>query len=148
MTQPGSESTHPLLPLNLRRIEAEAGLTPEQVESLRKLLWARRQSLLREQREHLDVRFPPADPVSEAEEEAARTNQQETILGLAESERALLQLVERALRKIDDGTYGVSEESGDAIAFERLQALPWARFTAAEQEVLEREARSRRSGLG
>jgi DnaK suppressor protein len=137
------ESTGQQLPLNLRRIQSNSGLSPDQVESLRQLLVARRQTLLREHEEHLEVRFPPSEQVSEAEEDAARTNQQEMLLGLAESERALLQMVERALRKIEDGTYGLSEESGDPIPFERLRAVPWARFTASEQEVLEREVRAR-----
>ena len=34
--------------------------------------------------------------------------------------------VERALRKIDEGTYGVCERCGNPIAIERLEALPWA----------------------
>jgi hypothetical protein len=76
MTQPATGSVESTLPSNLRRIQAEAGLVPEQVETLRTLLSDRRKSLLREQQEHLDVRFPPSDPISEAEEDAARTNQQ------------------------------------------------------------------------
>lgn len=132
-----------LLPLNLRRIQEAAGLTPDQVDDLRRSLVRRRVELLRDHDEHISARFPPSEPVSEAEEDAARTNQQETFLGLAEAERVLLQMIDRALRKIEDGTYGVSEESGEPIAYERLRAVPWARFTAPEQEQLEREARAR-----
>jgi DnaK suppressor protein len=37
-----------------------------------------------------------------------------------------LALVERALAKIDDGSYGVSDVSGRSIAKERLEAMPEA----------------------
>lgn len=41
--------------------------------------------------------------------------------------------VERALQKIDDGTYGLSDESGDPIPIERLEVLPEAILTVQEQ---------------
>ena len=37
-----------------------------------------------------------------------------------------------ALRKIEDGSYGISEASGDPIPFERLRAVPWARTDSDE----------------
>lgn len=41
--------------------------------------------------------------------------------------------IERALQKIDDGTYGLSDESGDPIPQARLEAVPEAIFTVEEQ---------------
>ena len=52
---------------------------------------------------------------------------------VARNVRRLAQ-IERALEKIDDGTYGLSDASGDPIPIERLEALPEAILTAAEQE--------------
>jgi len=49
-----------------------------------------------------------------------------------------LALVERALRKIEDGTYGQSDLSGDAIPRERLEAIPEAIYTVSEQASHER----------
>jgi len=37
--------------------------------------------------------------------------------------------VERALQRMDAGTYGLSEVSGRPIPLERLEALPWATTT-------------------
>jgi DnaK suppressor protein len=74
---------------------------------------------------------------------AAESDTAQSTIGLAESERALLVQLERALRKMESGTYGVSEASGEPIGFDRLSATPWARLTAAEEERLEREARQR-----
>lgn len=41
-------------------------------------------------------------------------------------DRGILVEVERALRRIEDGTYGVSEFSGKPIPRERLEAVPYA----------------------
>jgi DnaK suppressor protein len=133
------------VPRNIARINLDAGLTPEQVGKLHQKLVEKRRELLEEHDRHLEGgRLPPEEHVSEPEEEAARTNQRETLIGLAEVERIRLVEIELALHKIDDGTYGVSEESGEPIGFDRLRAVPWARFTAPEQEELEHEAKSRR----
>jgi DnaK suppressor protein len=57
-------------------------------------------------------------------------------LGSFDAER--LGDVELALKKIEDGTYGFSEESGEPIPLERLEALPWARRTASEERLRKR----------
>ncbi len=52
-----------------------------------------------------------------------------------------LQDVERALAKIEEGTYGLSDESGEPIARGRLEAAPEAIRTVNEQQDFERERR-------
>jgi DnaK suppressor protein len=49
-----------------------------------------------------------------------------------------LSLIERALAKIEAGTYGFSDISGDRIPQERLNAVPEATTTIKEQEASER----------
>jgi DnaK suppressor protein len=44
-----------------------------------------------------------------------------------------LAAVERAERRLEEGTYGVSVESGEPIPDGRLEAVPWAERTAQEQ---------------
>lgn len=46
--------------------------------------------------------------------------------------------VERALQKIEEGTYGVSDESGEKIPEGRLEAAPEAVRTVEEQQQFER----------
>ena len=41
--------------------------------------------------------------------------------------------VDRALKKIEEGTYGLSDESGQPIPRERLEAIPEALYTLSEQ---------------
>jgi DnaK suppressor protein len=50
--------------------------------------------------------------------------------------------VERALRKIDEGTYGTSDVSGEPIPIERLNAVPEAIYTLAEQAAIDQKANS------
>ena len=52
-----------------------------------------------------------------------------------------LEDVERALAKIEEGTYGLSDESGEPIARGRLEAAPEAIRTVKEQQDFERERR-------
>jgi RNA polymerase-binding transcription factor DksA len=46
----------------------------------------------------------------------------------------ILEQCKRALEKIEEGTYGYSDESGEFIGVERLDAAPYATLTVAEQE--------------
>ena len=49
--------------------------------------------------------------------------------------------VDRALQKIEDGTYGLSDESGEPIVRGRLEAVPEAIRTVEEQQRFEQERR-------
>ena len=52
-----------------------------------------------------------------------------------------LQRIDRALKKIEEGTYGVSDESGQPIPRARLEALPDALNTLSEERSLEGKRR-------
>ena len=53
---------------------------------------------------------------------------------LVENERMILHQIDRALAKLDDGTYGLSEVSGELIPKERLDATPYALTTIDEAQ--------------
>lgn len=57
---------------------------------------------------------------------------------VAEQAGRRLEDVERALQKIEDGTYGLSDESGEEIPAGRLEAAPEAVRTVEEQQRFER----------
>jgi len=57
-------------------------------------------------------------------------------LGLASFEQEGLYEIDAALKRLEDGTYGVCELTGKPIPWERLEAIPWARFSLeAEYQV-------------
>jgi DnaK suppressor protein len=70
---------------------------------------------------------------------ASRLYEQEFDEGQADDLRAQLAAVERAERRLTDGTYGFSVESGEPIPDERLEAVPTAERTADEQAQRERQ---------
>lgn len=63
---------------------------------------------------------------------------------LMENERNTLAQIERALAKIEDGTYGLSDRSGTSIPKERLDAMPQATLTVEEAEAGEYQATDER----
>jgi DnaK suppressor protein len=64
--------------------------------------------------------------------------EQEFALGLMEKDRKLLKELNRALAKIQDGSYGICEGTGQPISKVRLEAQPWARFSIEYARKLER----------
>jgi DnaK suppressor protein len=125
------------------QVHPDSGLTPRQAAELHHMLVERRRSLTGEVAEHMEIGRFGADRVAEPEEAAAMDAAQSTMIELAEAERALLAQIDRALRKLGDGRYGVSEESGEPIGIDRLRAIPWATLTVRDQEIREREQRER-----
>jgi DnaK suppressor protein len=64
----------------------------------------------------------PGDAADVAEVQVERSTQNT----LTEGERAQLAQVNRALAKLEDGSYGLSDLTGEPIPVARLEALPWA----------------------
>ena len=56
----------------------------------------------------------------------------------------LISKIDSALRRIEDGTYGFCEETGDPISFKRLDARPIATLSLEAQERHERRERVHR----
>jgi len=70
---------------------------------------------------------------------ATDTYDREFSLGLVSSERRLLFELGNALKKIDDGTYGICEDCKLPIAKSRLKAIPYARLCVKCQEKREKK---------
>ncbi|HPS54751.1 MAG TPA: TraR/DksA C4-type zinc finger protein [Sedimentisphaerales bacterium] len=54
--------------------------------------------------------------------------QQEFSLGLVDSERKLLVEIYDALERIENGSYGICQKTGEPITKARLEAKPWAKY--------------------
>ena len=122
-------------------------LSTEQVAELRELLLSERQSLLGRAgafvHESADFAIDSGDRQDAGALEASRA----AVARLAAHDRRQLTEVEAALRRIDDKTYGICEESDEPIPLGRLRLQPSARYTVEAQEELEEEAaREEREG--
>ncbi len=58
-------------------------------------------------------------------------------LGLASKDREILAKIEDALKRIEDGTYGICLGTGKAISKARLEAIPYCEYCLSHQEELE-----------
>jgi DnaK suppressor protein len=79
----------------------------------------------------------------EFEDEAQKLTTLELEENLEVAEEGRLAAIERALQKIDEGTYGLSDASGAPIPSERLEAYPEALHTLEEQQAREASDASR-----
>ena len=57
---------------------------------------------------------------------------------VSSKELGILRQIERALEKIDEGTYGVCDITGEEIPLPRLEAIPYANMTVKAQEKFEK----------
>ena len=64
--------------------------------------------------------------------------EQEFSLGLLESERMLLGEIDEALRRIEEGTYGICQGTGQPISKARLTARPWAPYGIEYARMVEK----------
>jgi RNA polymerase-binding transcription factor DksA len=71
---------------------------------------------------------------------AMETFEREKDFSILEQVEAELADVDRALRRLDDGTYGSCEACGEPIGDARLEALPAARFCVTHQSQAEATA--------
>lgn len=83
--------------------------------------------------EERDVQDHSLGEAHEAEDDAQRLDLLDTEGALIARNAGRLPMIERALKKIDDGTYGFSDVSGKPIPRDRLEAVPEAICTADEE---------------
>ncbi len=105
-----------------------------QRERLTRLRAELRDAAQAKEAEEAGINSQSAGEALESEDDAQRLAMLELDGNLVARNIRRLAQVERALEKIGDGTYGISDASGDPIPIERLEALPEAILTAAEQE--------------
>jgi DnaK suppressor protein len=112
----------------------DAELTHNQLEELGNLLVSKRgelegmlDTLNRQIAAKDDCSFSDAAEAASMQESRARAS------GVADQQRQTIAEIDMALRRIEAGGYGVSETSGEPIAYERLLLIPWARTSADEK---------------
>ncbi|MCB1081140.1 MAG: TraR/DksA family transcriptional regulator [Chlamydiia bacterium] len=57
---------------------------------------------------------------------------------VSSKEQGIMRQIERALEKIEEGTYGICDVSGDEIPIKRLEAVPYATMTVQAQSKFEK----------
>lgn len=108
-------------------------LTKEQLEYFRGKLLNWKAELLKESEEArvmLEEKHMEPDPI----DSAANIANQALELRTKDRARKLIHKIDQAIARIDDGTYGYCEETGEPIGLKRLEARPIATLCIAAQE--------------
>jgi DnaK suppressor protein len=117
-------------------------LDPAFVEKQRQALLKLRAVLLNATRDgeadEAEIKEESAGGPREFEDDAQKLATLELEGNLVGRDMARLERVDRALRKIEEGTYGASDQSGQLIPRERLEAIPESIYTLAEEQARER----------
>ena len=120
----------------------KSGIDAAFVEKQRQYLLRLRASLAASAQEtesdEAEVRGDRTGGAMELEDDAQELDALERDGNLVVRDVARLERVDRALQKIAEGTYGLSDKSGEPIPRERLEAVPEALYTLSEEEVRER----------
>ncbi|MFM1960709.1 MAG: polymerase-binding protein DksA [Pseudomonadota bacterium] len=122
----------------------EPFMNERHLEYFRRKLLAWKEEILRESREtvaHLQAETENhPDLADRATSEADRALELRT----RDRQRKLISKIDEALRRIDDGSYGYCEETGEPIGLARLDARPIATLSLEAQERHERRERVHR----
>jgi DnaK suppressor protein len=126
------------LPLGYSPSESEAFMNESQREYFRRKLSRWKEDILRESRETIQnlqaETVVNADLVDRASTEAERQLELRT----RDRQRKLIAKIDSALRRLEDGSYGFCEETGEPISLKRLDARPIATLSLEAQERHER----------
>ena len=132
------------LPPDYRPSDTEAFMNPQQVEYFRQKLLRWRADLLREADGTLlslsQGGIHEADITDRASVETDRALELRT----RDRARKLISKIDQALQRIENGSYGYCEESGEPIGLKRLEARPIATLSLEAQERHERMERVHR----
>lgn len=77
------------------------------------------------------------DEAMDLVDQASSSYTKEFLFSLSNADRKLLQLIDEALERIEDGSYGICLHTGEPIGQKRLEAVPWARLSVKAQELEE-----------
>ena len=118
-----------------RREKAERRLNAKQLAHFRDKLKKEHLRLLGLfQSAALDADKPPGMPdPHDVGDEANEATTSDIRIGLSEADERLLEQIDRALRRLELGTYGVSEVTGEPIPIARLEAVPWASTNVGDE---------------
>lgn len=126
------------LPKDYRPSADEPFMNDLQKEYFRRKLLAWREELLHDSEETLDNLKEGGMTVPDISDRASAEADKALELRTRDRMRKVISKIDTALAKIEDGTYGYCEETGEPIGLERLIARPIATLSIEAQERHER----------
>lgn len=121
-----------------RPSDDEEFMNPRQLSYFRKKLVAWKNDILRESKETLEALQEESQNHPDIADRASSESDRALELRTRDRQRKLISKIDAALARVDDGTYGYCEVTGEPIGLARLDARPIATMSLEAQEKHER----------
>lgn len=113
-------------------------MNPRQLKYFEKKLLDWKAEILKESRETLDHLQETNEAQADMADRASSESDRALELRTRDRQRKLIAKIDSALYRIEEGTYGICEETGEPIGLARLDARPIATLSVEAQESHER----------
>lgn len=133
------------VPPDYRPSDKEPFMNPKQQEYFRRKLLNWRVELLKESEETLESLQEGGLQEPDLADRASAEMERSLELRTRDRARKLIAKIDAALHRIEEGSYGYCEETGEPISLKRLEARPIATLSIEAQERHERMERTHRS---
>ena len=134
----------PDIPEGYRPGEDEPFMSERQLEYFRRKLLSWKDDILRESRETLSHLQAETENHPDILDRSSSETDRALELRTRDRQRKLISKIDEAIRRIEDGSYGYCEETGEPITLARLEARPIATLSLEAQERHERRERVHR----
>jgi len=128
-----------------RPTEDEPFMNGRQLEYFRRKLVDWKSSILAESMDTIETMRSGSRGMADVADRASMETDRALELRTRDRQRKLVSKIEAAIRKIDEGTYGYCEATGDRISLKRLVARPIATLSLEAQEMHERREKVHRN---
>ena len=119
-------------------------MNENQVEYFRNKLLDWKKSILSESKDTIKGMKEETRNIPDVADRASEETDRALELRTRDRQRKLISKIDSALRRIDDGSYGYCDETGEPISLKRLDARPIATLSVEAQERHERRERDHR----
>ena len=127
------------LPKDYSPSEKEPFMNAKQKEFFRRKLLAWRSDIIQETKDTLNNLQKEVVNFSDLADRASSETDRSLELRARDRQRKLISKIDEALSRIDEGSYGYCEETGESIGLKRLIARPIATLSIDSQERHERK---------
>jgi len=136
-----AKNDDPLVGQIYRPSDSEPFMNERQREYFRKKLLDWKEEILKEAKETLTHLQTESENHPDLADRASSETDRAIELRARDRQRKLISKIEEAIARLDDGSYGYCEETGEQISLKRLEARPIATLSIEAQERHERRER-------
>jgi DnaK suppressor protein len=130
-----------VLDTDYKPTETEPFMNDRQVEYFKRKLMSWKEDILKESKETLGHLQDENHILPDIADRASSETDRSLELRTRDRQRKLISKIDAALKRINDGSYGYCEETGDPISLKRLDARPIATLSIEAQERHEKRER-------